>query len=193
MRCILCRGSQIDFIGRPQISPIVVELIKADHVVVECKTCEFYFVFPEIPFSISEWEILYADEYFGEMTKWFALKREKARFNVVLYVSVPNENCLLNTVKKIVYSLTGKQEISAHIKPFQGPFHIIGFTNKSLHRALEMSGFKVLELRNFAGEYQWRKHKVFTSQFFLEISLLPIHLIAIPLGKRLYLEAIAVK
>lgn len=83
VRCILCGGSQIDFIGRPQISPIAVELIKADHAIVKCRTCEFYFVFPEIPFSISEWEKLYSDEYFGEMTKWFASKRDRDRIKIV--------------------------------------------------------------------------------------------------------------
>jgi len=51
----------------------------------------------------------------------------------------------------------------------------------------------MLRLRNFAGEYDWRKHKAFTRGFFIQLFLLPIHLLAIPLGKRIYLDVIARK
>ncbi len=66
------------------------------------------------------------------------------------------------------------------------------FTKKSLKEALYKGGFGTFLYRNFAGNYGRLKHRVFTKPFLLEFAALPIHLLAIPLSKQVYLEAIRV-
>ena len=111
----------------------------------------------------------------------------------VLYIGVPNEDCLFNDIRKLLYILSDRRKLSVHLKPFESPYHIIGFTKESLTKALDKTGFEIVRFRNFGGEYEWRKYKFFTEPFFMHLCLLPLHLVAIPLKKRIYIDAIARK
>lgn len=110
--------------------------------------------------------------------------------NGVLYIGVPNEDSLFNDTKKIVNMLSGKNDYSIRIKPFVSPYHINGFTKKTLKLAAKNSNFDVLDLVNFGGHYDFLKYELFTKPFFMQTVLLPIHLIAIPMRKQTYLDAI---
>jgi len=111
----------------------------------------------------------------------------------VAYIGVPNEDCLFNDVKRLLYILSGRRNLSARLWPFKPPYHIIGFTEESLRKVLDRSGLEIVRFRNFAGEYEWRKFKCFTKPFLINLFLLPIHLIAIPLRKRIYFDVIVRK
>ncbi|UCE65356.1 MAG: class I SAM-dependent methyltransferase [Candidatus Zixiibacteriota bacterium] len=110
-----------------------------------------------------------------------------------VYIGVPNEDSLLNDFKKIVFTLTGHPDLSTRAKPFVSPYHVVGFNKKLLKLILKSCGFEALRLRNFSGQYEWRKHKAFTRMFFIQLLLLPLHLLSIPLGKRIYLDVVARK
>ena len=292
--CPICGSNQIVRIGKPQISSQAAGFVNADHHVVKCKRCRFYYVFPQIPFSEKQWERLYENEYFGEMPSWWARKRSEDRkqrldwlqeashrkinrfldigcgegyvliealkrgwttYGVdvydnridvakdksitffrgnifqasfpndffdciymdsvlehvldpfrqlcevrrilreggVVYIGVPNEDCLFNDVKRLIYILSGRRNLSARLWPFKRPYHIIGFTKESLMEVLGKSGLEIVRFRNFAGEYEWRRFKCFTKPFLVNLFLLPIHLIAIPLRKRIYFDVIVRK
>jgi len=110
-----------------------------------------------------------------------------------LYVGIPNENCLFNDFRKIAFTMLGKGNISARIKPFKSPFHVVGFTERSIKKVLNENNFEVARFSIFAGEYEWLKPKLFTRAFIINFCALPVHLAAIPLKKRVYMDAIARK
>jgi len=105
----------------------------------------------------------------------------------ILYLGIPNEDSFLNDVKKIVYRLLSKN-ISPKLKPFESPYHIVGFNNKSIRYALEKIQLKIKKLRNFACRVEFLKAKPFSREFFHSALLLPIYLLAIPLRREVYLE-----
>jgi ubiquinone/menaquinone biosynthesis C-methylase UbiE len=111
----------------------------------------------------------------------------------IVYIALPNEDCLFNDVKRLLFMLLGKRNQSAKLQPFKRPYHVIGFTRKSLFEVVHRSGFKILRFRNFAGEYEWRKFRCFTRPFVINLFLLPVHLAAIPLRRRTYMDAIVRK
>ena len=111
----------------------------------------------------------------------------------LLHVGTPNEDCLFNTVKQGALLLSGRGDTSARLTPFKTPYHVSGFTRESITRALEETSFEIVRLRNFAGEYEWRKHEYFTKAFFIHFGLLPVHLLAIPLRQQIYFDVLARK
>jgi ubiquinone/menaquinone biosynthesis C-methylase UbiE len=77
--CVICGGSNISVIGKPETSDNAKKYVKLEYSVMKCKNCKFYFVFPRISLSDKEWQELYADGYFTGMTQWWAKKRERDR------------------------------------------------------------------------------------------------------------------
>lgn len=290
-KCPICDNEQFEVIGKPQIPPEIRTLIKENYQVLKCKACHFYYVSPPITFSNAEWTKFYNEKYFGEMTIWWARRRERDRKNRlnrletlakrkitnfldlgcgegyvlleaakrgwkaygvdisdnrggfarredisfiqgdifqarfpsnsfdcvyvdsvlehvanpiaflnelnriiknggVLYIGVPNEDALFNDVKKFFYFILGKRRITSRLKPFVSPFHINGFTKKSLLMAALKANFKVVRFRNFGGQYEFLKFRIFSGPFLINVLLLPIHLIAIMIRRQIYLEVI---
>lgn len=109
----------------------------------------------------------------------------------ILYFAVPNEDGLVYDLKNLLSGQPGKK--TATFTPFLHPYHINGFTKKSLVTAVSRMGFKVLKLRNYAGWYEFLKFKAFTPSYMKALLLLPVHLVAIPLQKQIYLDAIVRK
>lgn len=293
-KCPICDNERFELIGDPQIPPEIRAYAKEDYKVIKCKACCFYYVSPQITFSNAKWAKFYYGEYFSEMTKWWARRRERdrkdrlnrlaalakrritnfldvgcgegyvlleaaargwkaygldisdnrggfakkedlsfiqgdifeARFpdnhfdcaymdsvlehvanpiaylnelnrimrnGGVIYIGVPNEDVLRNDIKKLLYFIFGKRSISSRIKPFVSPFHINGFTKKSLLAAALRANFKVVQFRNFGGQYEFLKFRTFSRPFLINVLLLPIHLIAILIRKQIYLDVILQK
>jgi len=109
------------------------------------------------------------------------------------YIGVPNENSLFNDIRRLAFTIKGKGKIAVRIQPFKTPFHVSGFTSKSLKKILTDNNFDIPRFSIFAGEYEWLKHKPFTRGFLLNFMMLPVHLLAIPLNKRIYIDTIARK
>ena len=77
--------------------------------------------------------------------------------NGVGFLIVPNEDSLINDTKKLLYSLMLKKSEFGRIKPFVPPYHINGFNCRSLKYAIEVAGFKVIKVSQFAGNYKFWK------------------------------------
>lgn len=73
----------------------------------------------------------------------------------VIYIGVPNEDCLFNSVRKLVFVLTGKKNESEKLKPFDSPYHVVGFNNNSLKYFLDKVELKVLKKRNFGRKFDF--------------------------------------
>lgn len=292
--CPLCSGDKIKKIGKPQICEKAQEYVDADYLVMMCKACKYYFVYPKISFTRGQWAEIYGKEYFAPMTRWWTQKRSQHRnarikliqsyknnqldtfldvgcgegyvlldalenkwesygldmydyrideaknkkikfiegdiasaslpdnyFDIIyldsvlehiidtkfflneiwritkanglIYIGVPNEDCLGNWGRKLFYVLKGKSNLSHKIKPFKSPFHVVGFTRKSLLNLLKKNNFEILYMHNFGEINIWRSHKLFSRPFFLNLGLVPLHIIALLLKKSIYLEAVVRK
>jgi SAM-dependent methyltransferase len=106
----------------------------------------------------------------------------------ILYIGVPNEDSLFNDVKKILYRLK-RNHISEKIKPFDSPYHVGGFNKTSLPVAAAKANFKIVELRNFAARFEYRKYSTSSKNFWMHLFMLPVDLLAILFRKEIYLEA----
>jgi SAM-dependent methyltransferase len=136
-------------------------------------------------------DVIYMDSVLEHVANPIQVLSEIRRIlnkNGIAYIAVPNEQTLYNSVKKILYNMTGKKEIAAQIKPFESPYHIQGFNPGSLSLAVKQAGLGLEKLNIFAGEYEYTKYKIFTKPWFIELSMLPIHLFARIFKKSIYLE-----
>ena len=144
-------------------------------------------------FPADFFDCIYLDSVLEHLKDPVALLKEAYRIlcpGGVLYLGVPNEDSLFNDARKLIFTMLGRRGISVRTKPFKSPYHVVGFTLRSIKKTLAESGFDIVRLRNFAGEYEWRKFRLFTRPFFIHFFLLPVYLIAIPLKRRIYIDAI---
>lgn len=111
----------------------------------------------------------------------------------VLYLAVPNENALIFKFRNLVFKLSGNKVKSTSFQPFQHPYHINGFTKKSLERLLHDSGFTVIKYRNYAGWYEFLKYRFLSKGFIKNLLLLPVHIAAIVFRMEYYQDAVCKK
>lgn len=112
----------------------------------------------------------------------------------VVYIGVPNEDSLFNDVKKFVFFLLGRSEMAAQTKPFDAPYHVIGFNRKSLGYIFNITGLNVLLLRNFGRKFNFLSHPPNKRGFWLNlIFLLPVEFIGKIIGRDVYFEAYVTK
>lgn len=108
----------------------------------------------------------------------------------VLYIGIPYEDSLLNDIKKSIY-LFKASKLSPKLKPFEAPYHVVGFNKRAIQFALEMVQLDIKRIRNFACRLEFLKAKPFSKTFFHSLLLLPIYLLAVPFKKEVYLEVYA--
>lgn len=291
--CPICNSKNYKIIGPAYLGAKASKLTKREYDVVQCLSCQLYYVNPLIEFDENDWRFLYDENYFAPMSNWYYKNRQKDRekrfdklkfyfnnevknfldvgcgegyclieaeergwraygidivdnriyeakkksiefskgtlfdkkypddfFDIiyvdsvlehvvnpgeylseirrilskggVVYIGVPNEDSLLNDIKKIFYMLSGDKK-SSKIKPFESPYHVIGFNKNSLSNALTAHGLIIKELRNFACRLEFMKNKFLSKNYFHSLALLPIYLAAVPMRKEVYLEIYAQK
>lgn len=143
-------------------------------------------------FSSEQFDMIYMDsvlehitnplEYLGEIYR--ILKK-----GGVLYIGVPNEDSLFNSIRKTIFTLIGKSSISPKLKPFKSPYHIGGFNKNSIRIISEKANLEILLLRNFSSRFEFMKSTPLRFDFWVMLFFFPINLIAILLDKEIYYEA----
>jgi SAM-dependent methyltransferase len=106
----------------------------------------------------------------------------------LVYIGVPNEDSLLNEMRKYYFRISSKKDISEKIKPFQTPFHVGGFNSSSLDYLIKTVGLKIRGKRNFACRMEFLKYSFLSRDYLVGLLLLPLYLIAIPLKREAYFE-----
>jgi len=108
----------------------------------------------------------------------------------VIYIGVPNEDCLFNNVRKLAFVLSGKKNESEKIKPFDSPYHVIGFNKYSLKYFFDKLELRVLKMRNFGRKFEFlsysKRSKTFWTNFFF---LFPVEYLGQAIQKDIYFEA----
>jgi len=108
----------------------------------------------------------------------------------VIYIGVPNEDCLFNSVRKFVFTLSGKKNESEKIKPFDSPYHVIGFNDFSLQYFFEKVGLKVLIQRNFGRKFDFLSYPPTSKSFWVSLFFLfPVEYPGQLIGRDIYFEA----
>jgi ubiquinone/menaquinone biosynthesis C-methylase UbiE len=291
--CPVCKSTNALFVGHAKVSAKALKVVRDQYHVVNCLTCETFFVTPPIDLTTDGWRFLYDESYFPQMSKWYEKNRKKDRekrfnklqllykksitnfldvgcgeghclieaqnrgwkphgiditdhriamakknliefknstltdsnfpdnyFDIIymdsvlehvinpidylleikrilkkgglLYIGVPNEDSLLNDFKKLYYMLRGNS-LSNKLKPFETPYHVVGFNTKSIKYALELVHLEIIELRNFACRLEFMRLKPFSKGFFYTLALFPIYILAVPVRREAYLEIYAQK
>jgi len=112
----------------------------------------------------------------------------------VLLIVVPNEDSLENDVKKLAYSIVSESDTYGRIKPFYSPFHIQGFTTRTIKVVCRMCGLRLLELREFGGKYTfWKDERFGTKAFWSGLVLNLIGLVSIINQRQIQLLILASK
>lgn len=297
MKCKICRGNTLTQCGQPRIDKRFSAHDFKKYTIVQCTSCGFYFISPNINLDQNQWSKIYQDNYFvTTLSRWriklqeretkerldylesncqkggitsfldmgcgegFALKialekgwsaygldiadnltREIGRdkinyfcgnlfdakypddhFDVIymdsvlehidypmdtlnellrilkpggqFFTIVPNEDCLENMMKKIVYTCAFKKELYGIIKPFYPPYHINGFNKNSISKALELTGFTLKDVKTFGSSYPfWRGFKRLSPSYFKALLLYPIGLCSTLLNRQIQLQVLSVK
>jgi len=112
----------------------------------------------------------------------------------VIYIGVPNEDCLFNSVRRLVFNFTGKKNESEKIKPFDSPYHVIGFNKNSLKSFFNDLELNVLKFRNFGRKFEFLSYSPNNKSFWINLFfLLPIEYAGFFMQKDIYLEAYLTK
>lgn len=108
----------------------------------------------------------------------------------LLYIGVPNEDSLFNDVRKLVFKLIGKTELSPKITPFDSPYHVIGFNTNSLKLIIKYSGLQIKYFRNFGRKMQFLGSPITNKAFWINLLFLfPVELIGYLIERDVYFEA----
>jgi len=108
----------------------------------------------------------------------------------VIYIGVPNEDCLFNSVRRLAFKVAGKKNESEKLKPFDSPYHVIGFNNYSLKYFLDRIELKVLKKRNFGRKFDFLSYSPKNKSFWINLFILfPIEYLGQLMQRDIYFEA----
>jgi 2-polyprenyl-3-methyl-5-hydroxy-6-metoxy-1,4-benzoquinol methylase len=108
----------------------------------------------------------------------------------VIYIGVPNEDCLFNSVRKLAFKVAGKKNESEKIKPFDSPYHVIGFNKYSLKYFFEKVELTVLKKRNFGRKFDFLSYPPTSKSFWVSLFFLfPVEYPGQLIQRDIYFEA----
>ena len=105
-----------------------------------------------------------------------------------LYIGVPNEYSVDGFFKKLIFKCL-YPGVSSVIDPFRNPYHVIGFSKKSLRVLCGKCGLKIIYLQTIGGTYEFRKHSVKSFAFWKTLIFWPFYVIGVLFNNAFYIEA----
>lgn len=153
--------------------------------------------FLEQDFSEDTFDIIYLDSVLEHVLypKEYLLKARKLlKKGGIIYIGVPNEDCLFNDIRKIIFYFIGRKKISTKIKPFDSPYHVVGFNINSLKFMFNKTNLHIKYLRNFGRKFDFLNSSPTNKAFWISlIFLLPIEFIGKWIGRDIYFEVYLTK
>ena len=110
----------------------------------------------------------------------------------IAYLVTPNAEALVNHFRSALFRLAGSSR-APYIEPLVSPYHVVGFTPRSLSVLAERAGFEVRRLWVRHGREEWRKEKGLTASKLKSLVLMPVLLLGEILGKGTTIDALLVK
>jgi len=112
----------------------------------------------------------------------------------LLYIGVPNEDSLFNVIRKIAFKVAGRKGISEKLKPFDTPYHVVGFNNRSLPFIIKRAGLEIKFFRNFGRKMEFLGSPFGSKAFWISlIFLFPVEIIGNLMGRDVYFETLVAK
>lgn len=147
-------------------------------------------------FASNYFDSIYIDSVLEHVSSPSQVMRECYRILKMggcIYVGIPNEDSLMNDVKRLFFELKGDQ-LSSRLSPFRSPYHIVGFNKNCFKKIVEDCSFQIKKIRIFGGYYEFLKH--YKSDFTVFCKSLvnsAIDSLGLLLGKGFYIEAWLIK
>lgn len=153
--------------------------------------------FLESDFKAETFDFIYLDSVLEHVLqpKEYLLKAAKIlKKGGIIYIGVPNEDCLFNDVRKMIFYFIGRKKISSKIKPFDSPYHVVGFNKSSLNFLFSETNLKIKYFRNFGRKFNFLSSKPSNKAFWISlIFLLPIEFLSNWIGRDVYYEVYLTK
>jgi len=99
----------------------------------------------EDSFQSGFFDVIYIDsvlEHIPNPTEYLSLIRHFLAPHGIVYLILPNEGALPNALFDFTYKLLGKK-VTSRMMPFAIPYHILGFTKKSINHLAKSVGLNV--------------------------------------------------
>lgn len=149
--------------------------------------------FLEIDLPENYYSIVYLDsvlEHVLQPLEYISKIKRILKPGGILYVGIPNEDCLFNTIRKIAFRLIGQGNISEKLKPFDSPYHVIGFNKSSFNFLIKKANLQIKYFRNFGRKFNFLSCKITSKAFWIALFfLLPIEYIGYLTQTDVYFEA----
>lgn len=153
--------------------------------------------FLETDFKEETFDFIYLDSVLEHVLqpKEYLLKASKIlKKGGIIYIGVPNEDCLFNDLRKLIFYFIGRKKISSKIKPFDSPYHVVGFNKNSLNFLFSVTNLKIKYFRNFGRKFNFLSSKPSNKAFWISlIFLLPIEFLGNWIGRDVYYEVYLTK
>ncbi len=150
---------------------------------------------PEVGFASESFDAIYMDSVLEHVPSPTSMMRECYRIlrrGGCLYVGVPNEDSLMNEVKRLLCSAKG-YGASSRLNPFRNPYHIAGFNRGCFTKMAEKLGFRVEKIRIFGGHYEFLKYRSGWTVFGKLLFHSTVHAVGLLFGKGFYIQAWLIK
>jgi 2-polyprenyl-3-methyl-5-hydroxy-6-metoxy-1,4-benzoquinol methylase len=131
----------------------------------------------EVKLKENYFDIVYVDsvlEHAPNPMEYLELINGLIRLRGVVYIGVPNEDSFLNDIRKLNLILRNNKIRSSKLKPFDSPYHIIGFNRSSLKYMINKSGLKQVYFHNFSRKLEFLGFRFGNCGFWTGILLLPV-------------------
>lgn len=167
-----------------------------DNRISEAKTDDIRFIkakFPEYNFQDNYFDFIYLDsvlEHVLQPAEYLGKIKKILKPGGIIYIGIPNEDSLFNDIRKIIFYLIRRGRFSVKIKPFDAPYHVIGFNSYSFNYLVKDLGIKFKLFRNIGRKFDFLSSPVFSKGFWISlVFLLPIEMIGSLIKRDVYFEA----
>lgn len=144
----------------------------------------------KVNFPYNFFDALYMDSVLEHVEYPIEMLKEMLRIlklGGVMHVGVPNEDSLFNVIKHITFKIQGKG-LSEKIEPLRPPYHINGFSPKSIRSVFKRAGFVIDNLNQLSGIHEPIKFRLNERGFWISLFMLPVNVAGIILQKGIYID-----
>ncbi len=149
--------------------------------------------FLEYDFPENHFDFIYMDsvlEHVLEPLGYFTKAEKILKPGVILYIGVPNEDSLFNYIMRAAFKLVGKGNFSEKLKPFDTPYHVVGFNFHSLKYLIRLAGMKTKYIRSFGRKFDFLSFPPYKKGFWISlIFLFPMEIVGYLVNRDVYLRA----
>ena len=147
----------------------------------------------DLPASV--FDIVFSDsviEHLADPMMIMKLAHRVLKPGGIAYFVTPNAQALVNHFRGIVFQLMRSRR-SSYIEPLSNPFHIVGFSPRSLTVLSERAGFKVRRLWVRHGKEELFKTKGLSGAKFKSIALWPALLLGEFMGRGTTIDVLLIR